>query len=156
MSQWTHVAGLIRIDSMVDLLGGSDTTERMLRDRLGYTWNYDDLGNRAREIHIDNSHVPFGSEGSVQYEIVKTRLETGSGEHSLSWGHIAIHGDLRDFDDPNEIYRWLVDSLATINEDGLGFRDVIVAIQVEYADQHIIVLNDKMEKMVMFVNGGQL
>ncbi len=87
MSQWTHVAGIIRIDSMLGIIE-PDTTERRLRDRLGYAWDYDDIGNRARDIHIDNSHVPFGSEGSIQYEIVKTRPETGSGKHSLSWGHI--------------------------------------------------------------------
>ena len=138
MSQWTHVAGIIRIDSLVDLLGGPDTTERMLRDRLGYTWDYDDLGNRAREIHIDNSHVPCGSEGSVQYKIVKTRPETGSGEHSLSWGHIAIYGDLRDFDDPNEIYNWLGNALVDVNKDGISIRDIIVSIVVEYSNQYII------------------
>ena len=138
MSQWTHVAGIIRIDSMVGLLGRLDTTERILRDRLGYTWNYDDLGNKARDIHIDNSHVPFGSEGSVQYEIVKTRSETGSGKHSLSWGHIAIYGDLRDFDDPNEIYNWLGNALVDVNKDGISIRDIIVSIVVEYSNQYII------------------
>ncbi len=139
MSQWTHVAGIIRIDSMVAVMdrGGPDPTEKMLRERLGYTWDYDDLGNRVKDIHIDNSHVPFGSEGSIQYDVA----QTGS-QSSLSWGHIVIWGDLRDFDDPNQIYDWLSDSLATINEDGIGFRDVAISIGVEYEKNYIIFLHD--------------
>ena len=140
MSQWTHVAGIIRIDSMVAVMnrGEPDPTEKMLRERLGYTWDFDDLSNRARDTHIDNSDVPFGSEGSVQYDIV----QTGS-QSSLSWGHIVIWGDLRDFDDPNKIYDWLLNSLATINEDGMGFRDVIVSIVVERSNQYIIFQDDQ-------------
>ncbi len=152
MSQWTHVAGLIRIDSMMELIGpGIDTTEALLRERLGYTWNYDDIGNRVKDIHIDKSHVPSGSEGSIQYDIVKTRVKSAEGM-SLSWGYIVIHGDLRGFDNPNEIYEWLFNALDSINEDGIGFREVVVLVAVEYVGRHLIVLDNETDKIVMLTH----
>jgi hypothetical protein len=134
---------------MVDLLGGPDTTRQILLQRLGYAWDWDDLGDESRTDVVDNSPVPFGTEGSIQYEIVKTRSDDGILSHSLYWGHIAIYGDLRDFDNPQEIYDWLVNSLATINDDGLGFRDVIVSIEVERIEQYIIFLDPGEQKLRM-------
>ena len=142
MSQWTHVAGIIRIDSMVAVMSrGPDSTEDNLRRRLGEIWNYD-----SDYIPTSNESTPSGSEGSIQYDIVKT-----GNEHSLSWGHIVIWGDLRDFDDPNEIYDWLLNSLATINEDGMGFRDVAISIDVEYQKQYIVFLEGEEQKLRMAV-----
>ena len=153
MSQWTHVAGIIRIDSMMELLGpGLDMTRQILLQRLGFAWDYDDLGNELVNDVVDNSPVPFGSEGSVQYDIVKTRPEEGIGKHCLSWGYIAIHGDLRDFDDPNQIYEWLFNALSTINDDGMGFRQAIVTIDVEYQKQYIIFLDPEEQKLRMAVS----
>ena len=90
--------------------------------------------------------MPFGSEGSVQYDIVKTRKESEYGM-GLYWGHIVIWGDLRDFDNPHAIWEWLFNSLATINDDGIGFRQAIVTIEVEYQGTHLIVLNEETQKL---------
>ncbi len=134
MSQWTHVAGIIRIDSMVAVMSrGPDSTEDNLRRRLGEIWNYD-----SDYIPTSNESTPSGSEGSIQYDIVKT-----GNKHSLSWGHIVIWGDLRDFDDPNEIYDWLGNSLVTIHEGGISIRDIIVSIVVEHSNQYIIFQDDQ-------------
>ena len=52
MSQWTHVAGIIRIDSMQEILGPEpDTTEKLLRESLGYTWDYNDTESGDVVIH---------------------------------------------------------------------------------------------------------
>lgn len=95
MSQWTHVTGCIRIDALDMIIGGD--VEQELRNGFGKPVSFGG-GKEA----WDACTVPCGSEGSVQYEIVKTRKN-----NSLSWGLVYIHGDLRDYDNPHEILKWL-------------------------------------------------
>lgn len=129
MSQWTHVAGCIRIDS----LGGGDITKIYeLVDKFGRTCQFDD----TPEIW-ERCNVPCGSEGSLQYKISRT-----GEKDSLDWGLVVIWGDLRDFDDADEILQWLEKACA-----GKMIRGCAVKIDVEYSQSYLI--HDENDKLFM-------
>lgn len=115
MSQWTHVAGLIRIDSLEQLVLFDTTSE-------------------LEEILKD---PPGGSEGPIQTQVVCTRPDYGPGVVPMSWGHVAIWGDLRDFGEDSEkaldqISRWLQDVLqACTDSRKMVVRDAVVSVDIE-------------------------
>jgi len=81
MSQWTHIAGCIRVDR----LPVNDTkSNQPIREKF--------------------AAPPVGSEGPIQYRVVNT-----GDENSLAWGLVYVYGDLRDFGDAEvpEIIAWL-------------------------------------------------
>jgi hypothetical protein len=85
MSQWTHVAGVIRFDGIVSL--------GMPAPDLGKTVSYDDPEHKWSDCN-----VPKGSEGSLEHS-----LHTSSSESSLARWVATIWGDLRSYDDADEI-----------------------------------------------------
>ncbi len=117
MSQWTHVTGLIRIESLRGLTVTTESEEDILRRRLGKPWSFEDQPVGG---------IPAGSEGSIQYDIVRT----GS-QYSLSWGYVVLHGDLRDYDDVHAIAKWLHYALADLQVETMGVRDMAVSVNVE-------------------------
>ena len=125
MSQWTHVAGCIRIDSF-PFLDVNIVTE--LSKSFGNTCQFNDL-----QYKWDRCNVPCGSEGSVQYRIVRT-----GDESSLSWGVIYIWGDLRDYSDQQAIHDWLKSACRE-----KMIRSCVVKIDVEYHGSYIIYDDDK-------------
>jgi len=109
MSQWTHVAGCIRIDDIGSAMTGISSMGRFVMA----------LGSFA---------PPEGSEGPLQVRIV----ETGSG-HSLSWGLAYIWGDLRDYNDVQEIFEW---AKAICGQ--LMVRQCVIAVDVEGGGSYVI------------------
>ena len=73
MSRWTHVAGLIRIDSVSRQLAGVDWVPLLQHELTRY-------------------ELPSGSEGPIEFRIADV-----ADENSMSRGWLAIWGDLRDF-----------------------------------------------------------
>lgn len=108
MSIWTHVVGCIRIDGLPGLAMDVKSIEKI----IGPMSLYDDLNN--------NSTLPTGSEGSLQYRIIE--YDTG-----LPWVAVPIWGDLRDFDNAQEIKEWWENVLSKFQI----VRDAILLIQVE-------------------------
>jgi hypothetical protein len=120
MSQWTHVCGAIRIDAMPIL---DNLTTSKIKKLFGNTARFED----GQDVW-DKCNVPTGSEGSVQY-----RIDDNSGEYSLTWGVIYFWGDLRDYDDYNEIYKWIKKSC-----EHLMIRSCSIKIDVEYKGKYLI------------------
>ena len=90
MSQWVHVHGMVRVDSLFGIAIPGDTGE---------------------VITESFKNPPTGSEGELRVHPHQTR------EHnSLSWGYVAIENDLRDFgiEDVPEIEKWLRESIAAL------------------------------------------
>ncbi|MCK9597661.1 MAG: hypothetical protein M0R06_01395 [Sphaerochaeta sp.] len=109
MSQWTHVAGCIRIDDIEGIMTG--------------------ISPMVRIMDIFNScPPPEGSEGPLEVKIVGTREG-----NSLSWGLAYIWGDLRDYSDEQEIFTW-----AKAICEQLFVRQCAILIDVEYRAQFII------------------
>lgn len=126
MSQWTHVAGIIRLDSLgYNLVMGMEAREknRLVREAavkaMGRTTPRDlELSDREEWNRCD---VPQGSEGSLQYDVI---ANSERDTHSLSWGCVAIWGDLRDFgyEDVPKIKEWFQKCMDRLRKPE-GFKD---------------------------------
>ncbi len=124
MSQWTHIAGLIRLDSMGAIIVRLPFEEMAKRVKeaaakaLGNTFEFES----SLEVS-QRCNVPAGSEGSLQYKVY---TNTESDTHSLSWGYVAIWGDLRGFgtEDYPEVLEWFQKSLERLmHPEGFGSPD---------------------------------
>jgi len=107
MSTWTHIAGAIRIDAFGDI-------KKLIQDRLGNTCNFHSTDKEWKDCN-----VPCGSEGSLQYKI----LEVGK---PLAMYTVAIWGDLRDYEDIEEIKEWF--DKVTVGS-GLAIRNAVLIAQ---------------------------
>jgi len=116
MSQWTHVAGIIRLDNLgagiirLSTVRKNEIIKQAVVKALGNMCNYDS-GAEARE----HCTVPCGSEGSLQYKVFPYS-DSDEDTHALSWGYAVIWADLRDFgsEDVPEIENWFQKSLAKL------------------------------------------
>lgn len=90
MSQWTHVNAAIRFD-------GLTKKELPTEKELGNIcrWEDEDIS------HWGNCNIPCGSEGSIQYRIIKNPDKS-----ALAAMVVVFYGDLRDYDDNNEIVHY--------------------------------------------------
>ena len=101
MSNWTHVAGIIRVDRIrVD-----DDAEELDFDKI---LGKECLWNSSRKVWDDalknpDKYMPMGSEGSLQKSVWvnpnKGRVDSYT---------ISIFGDLRDHDNISEIIDWFI------------------------------------------------
>lgn len=89
MSQWTHVNASIRVDGIPSIQG-----ELITPEELGQMCLWKD----ENTSHWDNSIIPCGSEGSLNYQILKTGTE-----NSLACRVVVFTGDLRSYSDAEEI-----------------------------------------------------
>ncbi len=107
MSVWTHVNASIRFDGLSSL--GSST-----KPDLGHTCDFD-----SPEKIWDKCNVPCGSEGSLEYKL----WQVGDG---MVWYNAMIWGDLRSYDDIQEILDYLTRII-----QGQMIRSGVAAIQCE-------------------------
>lgn len=102
MSNWTHVAGIIRIDAVRLEDETVEEATRMFENYFGKELRYhseDELWYEADE-HPEK-FLPFGSEGSLTMSVwVNPDLD------SITSYTVSIFGDLRDHDDPDAIIEW--------------------------------------------------
>lgn len=98
MSNWTHVAGVIRVDYMKwDDIPELDFDELLGKECL---WEADE------ETWVDadnnpNKYLPMGSEGSLQKSVWIDPDKSNIPRYTVS-----IFGDLRDHDSCDEIIEW--------------------------------------------------
>ncbi len=123
MSQWTHISGMIRFDTLQIALGWTDARLiQQVKARMGNTVDYADPEEMWKACN-----VPQGSEGSVQYSI----LLTNESNH-MARVAVAIWGDLRDFEDVDAVEAWVKKvGVNGIERDMLGVRSGIVYVQPE-------------------------
>ena len=113
MSQWTHVNAAIRFDGV---LGMGLPTQK----ELGKICKWEDEDTS----HWDNPELPCGSEGSIEYTIVKT----GS-ENSMACMAVIFTGDLRHYDNAEEILEYFKRITS-----GKMVRSGILEIDIEFQD----------------------
>jgi len=123
MSIWTHVAGVIRFDSLRDLMPG-----RMWTPNLGTPAYYEDEGlNLVGDW--DKCDVPHGSEGSLRWQIWDNPSKNSMASHTVS-----IWGDLRDYENVQEV----VDYFNRITK-GQHVRQACFTVEVEYREPRTFV-----------------
>ena len=100
MSVWTHVTGVVRIDS----IRISDDIPNFDK-YFGKEWTFDDMWDDEpiyREFEINpDAFMPSGSEGSLNKSVW-----VNPDRNSMSAYTITIFGDLRDYDSPDAIISW--------------------------------------------------
>ena len=97
MSNWTHTAGVIRIDDL-----RFDNTTPDFEKLIGKECLFDS----PHELWVDadkhpHNFLPMGSEGTLR----KTVWINPDRSYSAAYV-VTIFGDLRDHDDPDAIVRW--------------------------------------------------
>lgn len=132
MSQWTHVAGIIRLDGAGPLMGMSKE---------------DEIKNLSSRLI--RSPFPFGSEGPVQFHF-EHHGDDGPGHSSAYRGALMFWGDLRDFEeeDTEKIIQWLdwiVRQMGPFKIDRdfpWIVRQLVASIDVEFTKHKILVYFD--------------
>lgn len=98
MSNWTHVAGIIR----VDLIRWEGDEKIDFIKELGKSCIYSDSDEIWEEFEeYPERFLPSGSEGTLQMSV----WENPSKNHVAAYT-VSIFGDLRDHDSCDEIIEW--------------------------------------------------
>lgn len=95
MSNWTHVAAIVRVDSF--RIFSSDKLD--FSKVFGKELNYDDMIDRV--YYNEDEFLPIGSEGSLQMSVW-----TNPNTSSVAAYTVSIFGDLRDHNDPDAVIEW--------------------------------------------------
>lgn len=117
MSNWTHVAGIIRID---DLRFGSKIMD--FEKHFGKTLNFSDSFDvwEDADKHPEK-FLPMGSEGSLKMSIWINPNPSHMAAYTVS-----IFGDLRDHHDPDAIVQWFANRC-----NGLIIRNACITVENE-------------------------
>lgn len=95
MSIWTHVAAIIRIDTIKGFGMGPQSKEE-LEKVLGPVAKFN-----GSDEDWNSCTLPRGSEGSLQYAIWENEDESCVAAFTVS-----VFGDLRDYDETESIEKW--------------------------------------------------
>jgi hypothetical protein len=123
MSQWTHVAGIVRVDALQFLPLGSEGNPD-LEQKLGPMCLYNSWDER--------STLPRGSEGSLEYAIHT------ADQNALAAYTVAIWGDLRDFNSIDAIEAWLNTTFGS-----LLIRNAVVQVEVEQGPTVVLAFDEE-------------
>jgi hypothetical protein len=136
MSQWAHVNGSIRIDGITGLLPNPDF-KSMFR-----TCNYEDPEDKWKACN-----VPKGSEGSLKINIWQNPDDSCMARFTIN-----IFGDLRDYENKDEIKNWFTD---ICTKHDLMIRDAVLTCDIEYNSISVFTFyNDKIyEKKIKRTEG---
>ena len=91
MSIWTHVAGCIRYDGLLN-----NPSIESLEELIGSTCSFADSHEK-----LDMCGVPCGSEGSIEYHIIENPEQNHLAKYVM-----VFWGDLRDYENLAEIETW--------------------------------------------------
>lgn len=122
MSIWTHVAAIIRIDSIKGFGIGPQSKEE-LEKVLGPVAMFN-----GSDEDWNSCTLPRGSEGSLQYSIWENE-----DEHCIYAFTVSVFGDLRDYEETEPIEKWF-------NEFCGKFpliRQAICVVEVEYGETKV-------------------
>ena len=119
MSNWTHVAAVVRVDSL--RLFEETDFEKIFGRELRFE-SPSELWDEA-DKHPEN-FLPLGSEGSLRMSVWINPNES----HCAAYV-VTIWGDLRDHDDPDEIVKWLQNK---ITEHNLWIRQAVITVNNEW------------------------
>jgi hypothetical protein len=120
MSNWTHVAGIIRVDRIrVD----DDAEELDFDEILGKEC----LSDSSRKVWDDalknpDKYMPMGSEGSLQKNVWVNPNKGHVDSYTVS-----IFGDLRDHDNISEIIDWFIEKCNL-----LWVRSAVITVENEW------------------------
>lgn len=125
MSTWTHVAGVIRIDSVVPF------SPSVFEETLGRILTWESSPILWKEFEkCPEKFTPTGSEGGIQYAVWEN-----SNKSCLAKYTVSIFGDLRDYTNIKEIEDWFNNILYTKK---FYIRDAILHITCDCMEEKTV------------------
>lgn len=118
MSNWTHVAGIIRIDAIRFLEGEEPDWDNIFGKELTSYADWDELESHPERF------LPYGSEGTLQKSVWINPNINYTDSYVVS-----IFGDLRDHDNPKEIIEWFKE---VIKKHELWVRNAVITAENEW------------------------
>ena len=123
MSNWTHVAGVVRLDFI-------NVFNRQLPDfdkMFGKECLFESAGDVWRDTHANpDSYLPMGSEGSLQ----KSVWINPNKSHIAAFT-VTIFGDLRDHDSAEEIIEWFKKKCEEVCAHHCFVRNAVITAENE-------------------------
>lgn len=104
MSNWTHVAGIARVDALRLLPGREVDFEKVFGRELA---SYDDRDDWDEYDAHPELFLPCGSEGSLRMSVWVNPNRNHYAAYTVS-----LFGDLRDYDDPEGVVEWFREKCA--------------------------------------------
>lgn len=129
MSNWTHVAGIIRMDSIRGF-----ASEPNFDELIGKEVRFEDevkVWDDAEEN--PDKYLPIGSEGSLEKSVWINPDESHCAAYVIS-----IFGDLRSHDSAEEIVEWFKNKVTKIEEGEFGWvRQAVITVWNEFSHKNI-------------------
>ena len=123
MSIWTHVAAIIRIDS-IKVLGVGPCSKEDIEKVLGPIVTF---GSTDEEYGACT--LPCGSEGSLKYSVWENEDDS-----SMAAFTVSIFGDLRNYDETDSIEKWFNEFCEKF--PGM-IRQAVCLAEVEYGETKV-------------------
>lgn len=122
MSNWTHVAGIVRVDSIRFMMDTPDFDSIFGRE-CTYGSSEDTWNDFINMDYSNGCFLPFGSEGTLHKEVWVNPCKSEIAAYT-----VAIFGDLRDHDNPLEIINWFKECINTISnsDNAIGVRNAVI------------------------------
>ena len=116
MSNWTHVAGIIRIDA----LGDKFDADKLFGKEIHFDDPIDEWRYALKHKH---EYMPMGTEGSLYKSVWVNPRKSHMDRYTVS-----VFGDLRDHDDADEIVEWFKN---ICNKLGYSVRNATITVRNE-------------------------
>ncbi len=126
MSKWTHVNGAIRFDCLRGAIPGHN--RQGIEKILGSTCDFGDPDHVWKACT-----VPKGSEGSIQFAI-----HENPNKDAISAFMVQIWGDLRNYEDYEEIKEWFYGIPNRAKESSICIRSAVLEIDIEYGLTYLL------------------
>lgn len=124
MSNWTHVAGIIRVDGIIGSSDMGNEIKRIIGKEVHFDSSMDEWNDFDRN---PKEYLPCGSEGTL-----RMTLWENPNKSSMAAYTVSIFGDLRDHDSPTEIIKWFRDRVLMLDCISCGVRNACVVADNEY------------------------
>lgn len=123
MSNWTHVAGIIRVDGIIESSDMGNDIKRIIGKEVHFDSSMDEWNDFDRN---QEKYLPCGSEGTL-----RMTLWENPNKSSMAAYTVSIFGDLRDHDSPTEIIKWFRDRVLMLDCISCGVRNACVTASNE-------------------------
>lgn len=125
MSNWTHVAGIVRLDAVRCLRPHNYP----LFDKM---FGKECLYNSPSNVWVDyddnpDNYLPMGSEGSLRKSVW---INPDKGE--MAAYTVSIFGDLRDHDSTSEIIEWFKEKCNSVQKYNCWIRNAVITVENEW------------------------
>lgn len=119
MSNWTHVAAVVRVDDIRAISGGLDFTKAFGKECLYNS----PMEEWERYDEHPEEFLPMGSEGSLRMSVWENPDDSRMAAYTVS-----IFGDLRDHNSAEEIIDWFKKKCDIFN---WAIRQAVITVENE-------------------------